>query len=55
MRHGFATRTLVNWYRRDQEPERLLPVLSAYLGHVHIADTHCNRELPITVVMPTTW
>ena len=39
MRHRFATNTLVHWYRSDQDPERLLPVLSAYLGHVHIEDT----------------
>ena len=39
MRHRFATNTLVNWYRADQDPERLLPVLSAYLGHVHVEDT----------------
>jgi integrase/recombinase XerD len=39
MRHRFATNTLVNWYRSHQDPERLLPVLSAYLGHVHVADT----------------
>ena len=39
MRHRFATNTLVNWYRSDQDPERLLPVLSAYLGHVHVEDT----------------
>lgn len=39
MRHRFATNTLVRWYQSDQDPERLLPVLSAYLGHVHIADT----------------
>lgn len=39
MRHRFATNTLVAWYRSDQDPERRLPVLSAYLGHVHIADT----------------
>ena len=36
-RHSFATRTLVNWYRCEKDPERLLPVLSTYLGHVHIA------------------
>jgi hypothetical protein len=29
----------VRWYQRDEDPERLLPVLSAYLGHVHVADT----------------
>lgn len=39
MRHRFATNTLVRWYQRGEDPERLLPVLSAYLGHVHVADT----------------
>jgi len=39
MRHRFATNTLVRWYSSDQDPERLLPILSAYLGHVHIEDT----------------
>jgi len=39
MRHVFATNTLVRWYQSDQDPERRLPILSAYLGHVHIADT----------------
>ena len=44
MRHRFATNTLVNWYRSNQDPERLLPLLSAYLGHVHIADTQWYLE-----------
>jgi integrase len=39
MRHRFATRTLVRWYRSNQDPERKLPLLSAFLGHVHVADT----------------
>ena len=39
LRHRFATKTLVAWYRADQDPERRLPLLSAYLGHVHVADT----------------
>jgi integrase len=39
MRHRFATNTLVRWYQSDQDPQRLLPVLSAYLGHVHVEDT----------------
>ncbi|MDX8450593.1 hypothetical protein [Mesorhizobium captivum] len=39
MRHVFATNTLVRWYEAEQEPERLLPILSTYLGHVHVADT----------------
>lgn len=39
MRHVFATNTLVHWYQSEQDPGRLLPILSAYLGHVHVADT----------------
>ncbi|MDA1095580.1 MAG: tyrosine-type recombinase/integrase [Acidobacteria bacterium] len=38
-RHRFATTTLVNWYRSQDDPERRLPLLSAFLGHVHVADT----------------
>jgi integrase len=44
LRHRFATSTLVNWYRSDQDPERRLPLLSAYLGHVHVADTQWYLE-----------
>lgn len=39
LRHRFATNTLVHWYQSNQDPERRLPILSAYLGHVHVADT----------------
>jgi integrase/recombinase XerD len=39
-RHRFAVRTLVQWYRSGQDVERRLPVLSTYLGHVHVADTY---------------
>jgi integrase len=39
MRHAFATNTLVRWYKSDQDPERRLPILSAYLGHVQVEDT----------------
>jgi integrase len=38
-RHRFATGTLARWYRSNQDPERKLPILSAFLGHVHVADT----------------
>ena len=43
-RHRFATNTLVNWYQEGKDPERLLPLLSAYLGHVHVADTQWYLE-----------
>jgi site-specific recombinase XerD len=44
MRHRFATNTLVQWYRSGQDPERRLPLLSTYLGHVRIADTQWYLE-----------
>jgi len=40
LRHRFASRTLLRWYRAGEDPERRLPVLSAYLGHVHWSDTY---------------
>ena len=39
-RHRFALKTLIQWYRSGQDPERRLPILSTYLGHVHVADTY---------------
>ncbi|CAN7773440.1 tyrosine-type recombinase/integrase [Cupriavidus necator] len=39
MRHNFATRALLHWYQSGEDPERRLPILSAYLGHVHVEDT----------------
>lgn len=39
-RHRFAVETLLNWYRSGQDVERRLPVLSTYLGHVHVSDTY---------------
>jgi integrase len=39
-RHRFAIKTLIRWYRSGQDPERRLPILSTYLGHVHVADTY---------------
>jgi integrase/recombinase XerD len=39
-RHRFAVQTLLRWYRRGQNPERRLPVLSTYLGHSHVTDTY---------------
>ncbi len=39
-RHRFAVKTLVQWYRAGQDVERRLPILSTYLGHVHVADTY---------------
>lgn len=40
MRHGFASTTLLRWYRAGENAERRLPALSAYLGHVRWRDTY---------------
>jgi len=39
-RHRFAVQTLLQWYRSGEDVERRLPILSTYLGHVHVADTY---------------
>jgi integrase/recombinase XerD len=39
LRHRFAVMTLLRWYRAGHDPERRLPILSTYLGHVHVSDT----------------
>lgn len=39
-RHRFAIQTLLHWYRSGDDAERLLPVLSTYLGHVRPDDTY---------------
>jgi len=39
-RHRFAISTLLGWYRAGRNAERLMPLLSTYLGHTHVADTY---------------
>jgi integrase/recombinase XerD len=39
-RHRFAVQTLLKWYRSGEDVERRMPMLSTYLGHVHVADTY---------------
>jgi integrase len=40
LRHSFATRTLLAWYRNGMNVDRHMPELSAYLGHAHVTDTY---------------
>jgi len=40
LRHRFAVNTLLRWYASGEDAARRLPVLSTYLGHVHVADTY---------------
>ena len=44
MRHRFAVRTLIDWYRAGLDVEREIPKLSTYLGHVHVNDTYWYLE-----------
>ena len=39
LRHTFATKRLIQWYEEGADVQVLLPLLSTYLGHSHLADT----------------
>lgn len=39
MRHSFAIRVLIRWYKNGVDVQVKLPVLSTYMGHVSIAST----------------
>jgi integrase/recombinase XerD len=40
LRHTFAVRTLIGWYRAGVDVESRLPLLSTYLGHLNPAMTY---------------
>jgi integrase len=40
LRHSFATRRLVEWYRAGLDVDRLMPRLATYLGHVSVVETY---------------
>ena len=40
LRHSFAVATLRDWHRAGADVSAKLPILSAYLGHVHPASTY---------------
>jgi integrase len=46
LRHTFALRRLTTWYREGKDVQKLLPLLSTYMGHVDIAST--QRYLTMT-------
>lgn len=39
LRHSFAVHRLTEWYHQGADVQRLLPVLSTYLGHTDLAGT----------------
>jgi len=40
IRHTFATRRLIEWYRAGLDVDRLMPCLATYLGHDRVVDTY---------------
>jgi integrase len=44
LRHTFAARTMVNWYRTGKDPEREMIKLTTYLGHSEPAHTYWYIE-----------
>jgi len=44
LRHTFAARTLINWYRTGKDPDREMLKLSTYLGHTEPAHTYWYIE-----------
>ena len=44
LRHTFAVRTLINWYRTGKDPAREMIKLTTYLGHVDPAQTYWYVE-----------
>lgn len=39
LRHSYAVHRLTQWYRQGADVQKLLPLLSVYLGHVYLQDT----------------
>lgn len=44
LRHRFAVRTMIDWYRSGRNVEAEIPRLATYLGHVHVQDTFWYLE-----------
>jgi len=44
LRHTFAVRTMINWYRTGKDPAREMIRLTTYLGHANPADTFWYLE-----------
>ena len=44
-RHSFAVNRLTTWHRQRKDGQRLLPLLSTYLGHARVAATQVYLEL----------
>ncbi len=50
LRHSFATRRLAAWYREGADVQRLLPLLSTYLGHASLAGTQAYLSMTLELL-----
>ena len=39
LRHRFAVKRLVAWYKAGLDVQAMLPALATYMGHIHYSDT----------------
>jgi integrase/recombinase XerD len=52
LRHSFAVAALVNFYNSGRDVAAMLPVLSAYMGHVSPASTYWYYSDPRVIPIP---
>ena len=50
LRHTFAVHRLTAWYKEGADVQRLLPVLSVYLGHTWLAATSTYLTMTPTLL-----
>jgi integrase len=55
LRHTFAVRTILDWYRRGLDADREIPKLSAYLGHVKPEHTYWYIEAVPELMQLAAW
>jgi integrase len=44
-RHTFAVTRLLTWYREGKDVQRMLPLLSTYLGHCRVDETSVYLQM----------
>ena len=45
LRHAFVTNTIDHWRKEKNDPDKLIPYLSRYIGHCSIQDTYYYYQL----------
>jgi integrase len=50
LRHTFAVKRLTAWYEANEDVQSLLPILSTYLGHKHLAHTSVYLTMTETLL-----